>query len=157
MAKTLPARSSSPTLAASIAVVASRYNRALVDGLVDHFQKELAEMAPLSKVKVYRVPGAFEIPVALQEVLQAEKFDAVAAFGVIIEGETAHAQLIAGSVTQSLQSLALEHRTPVVHEVLLVKSEEQARRRCLEEEMNRGTEAARTALQIVEAIREIRG
>jgi 6,7-dimethyl-8-ribityllumazine synthase len=156
MAKTLPTKTSAPDLAASFAVIASRYNTALVDGLVGHFQKELAEIAPLITVKTYRVPGSFEIPVAVQEVLESGQFDAVTAFGVIIEGETAHAQLVAGSVTQSLQNLALEHRTPVVHEVLLVKTEEQARRRCLGKEMNRGTEAARTAVQIVEAIREIR-
>lgn len=144
-------------MAASFAVVASRYNNALVEGLLEHFRAELAETVPLATVKTYRVPGSFEIPVAVQEVLRSSQFDAVAAFGVIIEGETAHAQLIAGSVTQSLQSLALEHRTPVLHEVLLVKNLDQARRRCLEEELNRGTEAARAAVQIVQAIRGIRG
>jgi 6,7-dimethyl-8-ribityllumazine synthase len=156
MAKSLPARPDSPTSKASVAVVASRYNTELVDGLVNHFTSELGQIAPETSVKVFRVPGSFEIPIAVQEALRSEKFDAVAAFGVIIEGETAHAQLIAASVTENLQRLALKKRTPILHEVLLVKNEEQARRRCLEEEINRGTEAARALVQIVQAIREIR-
>ena len=74
------------------------------------------------------------------------KPDAIIALGVIIEGDTAHARLIADAVTRSLMDISLAHEVPVIHEVLLVANDEQARRRCIEPEMNRGIEAARAAV-----------
>ena len=61
-----------------------------------------------------------------------------------------HADLVATCVTNSLQQLALEYKTPVIHEVILVEDEAQAHVRCLGEEMNRGVEAARAAASMVE-------
>ena len=99
-------------------------------------------------VILYEVPGAFEIPLVVQEVAARGGIDAIIALGVIIEGETAHAALIARTVTDSLQRIALTQRLPVIHEVLLVKNEEQARARCLGPEFNRGMEAARVAVRM---------
>ena len=65
---------------------------------------------------------------------------------LIIDGETAHARLIADAVTRSLLDISLQHGIPVIHEVLLVANEDQARRRCLESDINRGIEAARAAV-----------
>jgi len=81
---------------------------------------------------------------------------AIVAFGVIIEGSTAHAGLIAGEITRALMELGLEWETPVIHEVLLVRDEAQARARCLGDEINRGAEAARAAVRMVDALRVIR-
>jgi 6,7-dimethyl-8-ribityllumazine synthase len=156
MANILPSRPRQFTGRRSFAVIASLYHPTLVDGLISHFRQELEVIAPGSNVAVYRVPGSFEIPLAVQEVATRGGIEAAVAFGVIIEGETAHGALIAGSVTQSLQQIALSARIPVIHEVLLVRSEEQARVRCLEENINRGTEAARVVVQMVQAIGEIR-
>ena len=75
---------------------------------------------------------------------------------MLLEGETAHARLIADSVTKNLQKIALTHRIPVIHEVLLVKNEDQARARCLEPDLNRGTEAARVAVRMAQALSDIR-
>jgi len=82
--------------------------------------------------------------------------DAIIALGVIIEGETEHARLIGEEVTRALQQLALTHRLPVIHEVLLVKNAQQAEIRCLGEEMNRGTEAARVAVRMVQMLSDLR-
>ena len=138
----------------TFAIVASQYHPELVQGLIDHARREIEAIAPGAVVSVFHVPGAFEIPVAVQEVALRGHVDAILALGVIITGETAHADLIGTAVTNSLLELALAHRVPIIHEVLLVKTEEQARVRCLEEEINRGTEAARTAARMIQFMGE---
>jgi len=101
---------------------------------------------------MYDVPGAFELPVVVQSVAQRGGIDAVIAFGLLMEGETAHAALISHSVTEALMQIALATSIPVIHEVLVVTSEEQARVRCLEDELNRGTEAARVAIRMAQVM-----
>lgn len=135
--------------------MASQYNAEFVTGLVDHCKRELEAISPTFSVQIYEVPGAFEIPLLVQEVA-GRSVDAIIALGVIIEGQTQHAALIASAITNSLQQLSLTHRLPIIHEVLLVKNAEQARVRCLEEEINRGTEAARVAAQMVQTLSVLR-
>ena len=138
-----------------LAIVASKYNEVYSDALVDHVIEELADYLPQARVDLIRVPGAFEIPVAVKALLELEAPICVIALGVIIRGETAHADLVASSVTDALQQLALEYNTPIIHEVLLVEDEAQAHVRCLGEEMNRGIEAARAAAAMVEVFSEL--
>jgi 6,7-dimethyl-8-ribityllumazine synthase len=138
-----------------LAIVASKYNEVYSDALVDHVIEELVDYLPQARVDLIRVPGAFEIPVAVKALLQLEAPICVIALGVIIRGETAHADLVASSVTDALQQLALEYNTPIIHEVLLVEDEAQAHVRCLGEEMNRGIEAARAAAAMVEVFSEL--
>jgi 6,7-dimethyl-8-ribityllumazine synthase len=140
----------------SFAIVASQYNSEFVNGLVDHARKELEAMSNSFSITTFEVPGAFEIPLVVQEVASRGGVDAIIALGVIIEGETQHAALVATSVTQALQQVSLAQRLPVIHEVLLVKNEDQARKRCLEEEINRGTEAARCAVRMVQTMSTLR-
>jgi 6,7-dimethyl-8-ribityllumazine synthase len=141
----------------AIAIVASQYNAEFVEGLSTHAQQELAQLLPDNTVQLYQVPGAFEIPLMVQEIAERGAFTAIIALGVIIQGETAHARLIAEAVTASLLDLSLRHRVPIIHEVLLVENEAQARTRCLGKEMNRGTEAARIAVRMVQNLTEARG
>jgi 6,7-dimethyl-8-ribityllumazine synthase len=101
------------------------------------------------------VPGAFEIPVAVANVLNREVFNCVIALGLIIRGATGHADLVAGAVTDSLQRLAVENLIPVIHEVLLVEDEKQAHARCVAESKNRGREAARAAAGMIDVFSEI--
>ena len=131
----------------SFAIVASLYNPKYVQGLVDHACKEIYASIPSAAISLNQVPGAFEIPLLVQELARKGGYDAILALGVIIEGETSHASYIGMVVSQSLMKISLEFRIPVVHEVLSVKNEEQADQRCLQETFNRGTEAARVALQ----------
>lgn len=141
--------------AVSFAIVASEYNRDYVDGLVRFATEELSVIAPQAKLSVVRVPGSFEIPIAVQAVVRNQRPDAVLAFGLIFDGETLHASLIATAVTQALLDISLSASVPVLHEVIVVKNEEQAKVRCLSPEINRGTEAARAAVRIVRTLREI--
>jgi 6,7-dimethyl-8-ribityllumazine synthase len=140
----------------ALAVVSSKYNDEFVRGLVSHFDEEMHVIAPGTQLHHYEVPGAFEIPLVVQELASYGGFDAIVAFGVILQGETKHADLIAGAITNALMDCALKNRLPVIHEVLLVKDEEQARARCLGTEINRGVEAARATAQMLQIFGEIR-
>jgi len=138
-----------------IAIVASKYNLVYVDSMLDAARDELQLIAPNTTLAVYRVPGAFEIPVTVEKLLRTTETDAVIALGVIIRGETEHADLVGASVTDALQNISITHAIPIVHEVLLVNDEEQAEARCMGEEINRGTEAARTAVNMVSLFKKM--
>ena len=127
-----------------------------MDGLVDHATGELRALAPDAMISLHRVPGAFEIPVVAREVASRQNADAVIACGVILQGETNHAQNLSRSVTNALQRIAVEHGVPVINAVLSFDNEAQARARCLENKINRGTEAARAALEIADVLSELR-
>ena len=137
-------------------IVASRFNAQYVDGLVDHVTEELHTIAPQSTISVHRVPGSFEIPVVARELAIQNQADAIIACGVILQGETNHAQNLSRSVTDALQRLAIEHGVPVINAVLSFDNENQARARCLENKINRGTEAARAAVEIANVLSEVR-
>lgn len=137
-------------------LVASQFNAEYVQGLVTHCTDELRALLPQAKIVLHLVPGAFEIPIVVREVALKKSADAIIALGVIIEGATDHARLLGDVVTHSLQQIALEQGVPVIHAVQSVKDEAQARERCLEEEINRGTEAARAAVEIAHLLGEIR-
>jgi 6,7-dimethyl-8-ribityllumazine synthase len=137
-------------------IVASRFNAQYVDGLIDHVTEELHTIAPQSTISVHRVPGSFEIPVIAREIAIQNKADAIIACGVILQGETNHAQNLSRSVTDALQCLAIEHGVPVINAVLSFDNENQARARCLENKINRGTEAARAAVEIANVLSGVR-
>jgi 6,7-dimethyl-8-ribityllumazine synthase len=140
----------------NFAIVASQYNPEYVKGLIDSVRCELEIISPKATITLIEVPGAFEIPVVLQEVAARGDVDAIVALGVIIKGETAHADLIGRTITDALQNIALRFRIPVIHEVLLVDNEDQARERTLGKTSNRGLEAARAAVQVSEAMNEFK-
>jgi 6,7-dimethyl-8-ribityllumazine synthase len=137
-------------------LVASQFNAKYVQGLVTHCTDELRALSAASKIDVLLVPGAFEIPLVVREVALKGNADAIIALGVILEGETAHAQHLGQVVTQALQQISLDHSVPVIHAVLSLKNEEQARERCLEDKINRGTEAARAAFEMTNVLADLR-
>ena len=156
MSHNIPSRPLATQERSHIAIVASLYNQEYVDGMLDAVRDEIKEIAPHFSMAVYRVPGAFEVPVTVEQVLLQSEPDAVIALGLIIRGETEHGDLVAASVTDALQRIAVAHAVPVVHEVLLVDNDEQAITRCLGEEINRGTEAARAAVRMLRALQTLR-
>ena len=138
------------------AVVASRYNAEYVDGLAESALSELATLAPGSNIDVLRVPGAFELPLAVKKLAATGKVDAIFAFAVIVLGETHHAELLATAVTNALLNISLQYDLPVLNEVLWLENEEQARQRCLPEgASNRGVEAARAAVRMLTMLDEV--
>ena len=137
-------------------LVASHFNAKYVQGLVTHCSDELRKLSPASSVTLHRVPGAFEIPIVVKKRAGQGNVDAIVALGVILQGETAHAQHLGQVVTQALQQISLEYGVPVIHAVLSLKNEEQARKRCLEDEINRGTEAGRAAVEMAKLLAKLR-
>ena len=138
----------------TFAIVASQFNQSYAQGLVNHAAREL--QTPMAKVALYRVPGAFEIPVVVRELAQQKKADVILALGVILKGKTNHAENLSRSVTDALQRIALDYGVPVINCVHTFTKEVDARERCLEDKINRGTEAARAAIEIANVISDLR-
>jgi 6,7-dimethyl-8-ribityllumazine synthase len=137
-------------------IVASQFNADYVAGLIDHATSELRALVPDAKIEILRVPGAFEIPIVVRELASQNNGDAIIAIGVILKGETDHAKNLSHSVTEALQEIAVAHRVPVINVVLSFDDETQARARCLENKINRGTEAARAAIGIANVMSKLR-
>jgi 6,7-dimethyl-8-ribityllumazine synthase len=138
----------------TFAIVASQFNPKYVLGLVDRATREL--QTPLAHVSVHRVPGAFEIPVVVRELAQQKRADVIVAIGVILKGKTNHADNISRSVTDALQRIALDYSIPVINCVHTFSSETDAQERCLEDRINRGTEAARAAIEMANVMLDLR-
>ncbi|HEY8900904.1 MAG TPA: 6,7-dimethyl-8-ribityllumazine synthase [Chthoniobacterales bacterium] len=156
MSKALPIR---PRIAAkaknAFALVVSRYNGEFTSALEREARAELLAIDPGATIETFDAPGSFEVPLIVKLLAERRQYHAILALGIILKGETAHADLIAASITNSLQQIALSHNVPVIHEVLLVNNEAQAHARCLEPELNRGREAARAAASAVETVQAI--
>ncbi len=156
MSKSVPMRprlSQKATLA--FAIVASQYNPQYVQPLVDNTYRELNMIEPGATISLVSAPGSFEIPLLVKAVAELDRYQAIIALGVLFQGETAHATLIAQGVTNALLDISLTHRVPVIHEVLLLNDENQARARCVEAELNRGVEAARAAVAAARSLRDL--
>ncbi len=152
-----PVRKSTAQRAAGrFAIVASTYNPRYVDGMLRAAKAQL-KAAGAAEIKVLRVPGAFEVPVVAAALArQHPAWDAVICLGVILQGQTSHAEHVGEAVTQALAQLAVQAGVPMIHEVLVFTTEEQARVRCLSKEFNRGAEAAQTALKMARVMDEVR-
>jgi len=150
----------------AFAIVASEYNARYVDAMLAA-AKAVLKRAGAKRIQVVRVPGAFEIPVVAARLARAASpltphpsplapgLSAIICLGVILRGETTHAAHIAEAVSRALMQIQIRHEVPVIHEVLLLENEAQARARCLGRKHNRGAEAAQTALAMARVMERL--
>jgi len=133
----------------TFAIVASRWNEfisnRLVEGAIDGLERLGATE---ERVSVYRVPGAFEIPLLALSLAQSEKFDAVICLGTIIRGQTPHFEYIANEVARGIADAAMETGLPVVFGIVTADTVDQAIDRAGVKLGNKGFEAAMTAVEL---------
>jgi 6,7-dimethyl-8-ribityllumazine synthase len=141
----------------SLGIVAARYNPALVDALLHTVFEQLAAAGVKQKrIKIVRVPGSHELPVAALWLAQGRAHDCVIALGVLIGGDTKHHEMVGQSVSHALQQVVFTIRKPVINGVIVADTLKQAEERCLGA-ISRGTEFARAALEMAALRRAVGG
>jgi 6,7-dimethyl-8-ribityllumazine synthase len=142
---------------ARFVIVASTYNARYVDAMLRAARMEIIRAR--GDLEIVRVPGAYEIPVVTARLARPasdrQPPAAIICLGVILRGATTHAQHIGEAVSLALVQIQVRYEVPVIHEVLLLENEQQARERCLSRTHNRGTEAAQTALKMAQVMRSL--
>ena len=140
------------------AIVASRWNdfisSRLVEGALDALERLGADE---KQVEVFRVPGAFEIPLLALRLAESEKFDAIICIGTIIRGQTPHFEYIAGEVTRGIGEAGLQTGVPVVYGIVTADTVDQAIDRAGVKLGNKGFEAATTAVELVNLYKTVKG
>lgn len=142
-----------------ILIVTSRFNQQITQALHRGCVDTLLASGEVSSsdIEALWVPGAFEIPVTVAQVILGANHDCVICLGAIIKGETHHFELLAQEVSGALMRLSLEHKVPVIFEVLATYDREQAWARCgLTSNKNKGQEAAQTALAMVQMMDKLK-
>jgi len=125
-----------------LAIVASRFNDEISGKLLERARAEAAAQG-IRDCFVAQVPGALEIPLALQWLAQSGRFDALAAVGCVIRGETFHFEVVAGESARGLMDVSLEFGIPIGNGILATEDEAQAMAR-----LDKGAEAVRVALEM---------
>ncbi len=140
-----------------LSIVASRFNHTLVErlveGAIDCFLRHEGEEENLTLV---RVPGSWEIPMAVKELLLKEDIEGVVALGVLIRGATPHFDYIANEVSKGLAMLSLEHRKPVSFGVITADTLEQAIERAGTKHGNKGWDAMLSTIEMVNLFKTLR-
>jgi 6,7-dimethyl-8-ribityllumazine synthase len=139
-----------------VVIVAARYNEAVVEQLVEGARAAwLGAGGAESALRIERVPGAFELPLAAQALAQLGDCDAIVALGCVIRGDTAHFDFVAGECARGLQQVALSSGTPVSFGVLTTENSAQAEERAVPGPLNKGAEALLTAVAMARLLRSL--
>ena len=139
-----------------VGIVAARFNDSIVDSLltaaVDTFVTHGADAA---NIKTVRVPGAFEIPVAMKKMAASRNFDALVALGCVIRGATPHFDYVAGEVSRGVADVCFDYEIALGFGVLTVDTLEQASERSGANADNKGVDAALAAIQMASVLRQL--
>ncbi len=135
-----------------IGIVQARFNEAITHALAQACRAELTALGvPDKHIEMVQVPGALEIPVALQALAEQNKFDALIALGCIIRGETYHFELVANESGAGVSRLALDYQIPIANAILTTENLEQATAR----QHDKGRDAARVAVEMANLINDL--
>ena len=131
-----------------LGIVASRFNEALASELLKRAHDEARKLG--AQATVVQVPGALEIPMALQWLAQSGRFDALVAIGAVIRGDTYHFEVVANESARGVMDVALECGVPVANGILTTDDDAQAEAR-----LDKGAEAVRVALEMARLRRQL--
>lgn len=135
-----------------VGIVQARFNEAVTAELLRACLAELAALGVAeADIRRVQVPGALEIPLALQALADGDDFDALIALGCIVRGETYHFELVANESGAGVSRVALDHRLPVANAILTVENEAQAWARAAD----KGRDAARVAIEMAQLLDEL--
>lgn len=141
---------------AQFALVVARWNSFVVEHLLEGAIDALKRHGITEKqLTIFRAPGAFEIPLVVKKVADQKKFDAIIALGAVIRGGTPHFEYVAGECVKGLGQVTLTANIPVAFGVLTVDSIEQAIERSGTKAGNKGAEAALSALEMVNLLKQL--
>ena len=136
----------------SIGIVQARFNADITNGLANACKKELASLGVAEKDIVHvTVPGALEVPVALQAMAEKGHFDALIALGCIIRGETYHFELVANESGAAVTRIALDYQLPIANAIITTENMAQAVAR----QEEKGRDAARVAVEMANLLESI--
>ncbi|WP_423823496.1 6,7-dimethyl-8-ribityllumazine synthase [Salinisphaera sp. SPP-AMP-43] len=140
-----------------IAIVATRWNSDIVDRLVDGAIDVLTDCGvDDDDLTVVKVPGAFELPLAIDRLAESGDYDGIVALGAVIRGDTPHFDYVAGECAKGLSATALEYSLPVGFGVITADTAAQADARAQpDEDNNKGAEAASAVVEMINVLRQI--
>lgn len=140
-----------------VAIVSTRWNDDIVDRLLDGAIDVLTDCGvDDDDITVVKVPGAFELPLAVDRLAESANYDGIVALGAVIRGDTPHFDYVAGECAKGLSAAALEYGVPVGFGVITADNAEQADARAQpDEDHNKGAEAASAVIEMVSVLRQI--
>lgn len=141
---------------ANIAIVVSRWNNHITDNLLKGALAALERQGISEEcISVYRVPGAFELPLAAQAIAEGTEVDGIIALGCVIRGDTPHFDYVCSECTRGIGQVALDFSLPVGFGLLTCDTLEQAQVRSGDDMENKGEEAALTVLEMISLLSQI--
>ena len=141
---------------ARVAIVVSRWNNQITDNLLKGAVATLDRQGLADeKIEIYRVPGAFELPLACHKLAQRGDLDGIIALGCVIRGDTPHFDYVCGECTQGIGRISLDSGLPLGFGLLTCDTLGQAEARSGDNRENKGEEAALTVLEMISLLRQI--
>ena len=135
-----------------IGIVQARFNDSITNALATACKKELAALGVVDRhIDHVLVPGALEIPVALQALAEKNQYDALIALGCIIRGETYHFELVANESGAGVTKVALDYKLPIANAIITTEDMPQA----IARQTDKGTDAARVAVEMANLLNEL--
>ena len=141
---------------ARFAIVVARFNEFIVESLQEGAMKNLIRHGvPVSNVSIFKVPGAFELPLVARRVARRRECDAIICLGAVIRGATPHFDYVASQCASGIARVALDEDIPIIFGVLTTNTIEEAIERAGSKSGNKGSDAAMTALEMVSLLRAL--